>query len=46
MCATPPNVPKIDVSGVEDSAKTNKDCGMSCCILVEYSVFFHWKLSL
>ena len=24
-CATPPNVPKLDVSGVKDTAKTNKD---------------------
>ena len=43
---TPPNVPKLGVSGVKDTAKTNKDCSMSCCILVEYSVLFHWKLSL
>ena len=24
-CATPPNVPKLDASGVKDTAKTNKD---------------------
>ena len=24
-CSTPPNVPKLDVSGVKDTAKTNKD---------------------
>ena len=24
-CATPPNVPKLGVSGVKDTAKTNKD---------------------
>ena len=42
-CATPPNVPKLGVSGVKDTAKTNKDWGkFSCCIQVEYSVFFHW----
>ena len=34
--ATPPNVPKLGVSGVEDTAKTNKDFGMSCYIQVEY----------
>ena len=28
-CATPPNVPKLGVSGVKDTAKTNKDLGMS-----------------
>ena len=31
-CATPPNVPKLGVSGVEDTAKTNKDLGMLCYI--------------
>ena len=41
-CATPPNVPKLGVSGVEDTAKTNKDLGMLCYIQVEYSVFFRW----
>ena len=40
-CATPPNVPKLCVSGVKDTAQTNKDLGMSCYIQVEYSVFFH-----
>ena len=39
-CATLPNVPKLGVSGVKNTAKTNKVCGMSCCTLVEYSVFF------
>ena len=34
--------PKIGVSGVKDTAKTNKDLGMSCYIQVEYSVFFRW----
>ena len=29
-CATPPNVPKLGVSGVNDTAKANKDCGMPC----------------
>ena len=24
-CATPPNAPKLGVSGVKDTAKTNKD---------------------
>ena len=38
-CATPPNVPKLGVSGVKDTAKTNQDLGMSCFIQVEYSVF-------
>ena len=28
--ATPPNVPKLCVPGVKDTAKTNKDLGMSC----------------
>ena len=40
MCTTPPNVPKLGVSGVKDTTKTNKDLGMSCDIQVEYSVFF------
>ena len=44
-CTTPPNVPKLGVSGVKDTAKTNKDLGMSCYIQVEYSVFFCWLLS-
>ena len=34
------------VSGVKDTAKTNKNGGMSCCILLVYSVFLHWHLSL
>ena len=34
--------PKLGVSCVKDTAKTNKDSGMSCYIHVEYSVFFHW----
>ena len=33
-CATPPNVPKLGVSGVKDTAKTNKDLGMSCYIQI------------
>ena len=41
-CATPPNVSKLGVSGVEDTAKNNKDLGMSCYKQVEYSVFFRW----
>ena len=45
-CATPPNVPKLGVSGVKNTVKTNNDCGMSCSILVEYSVFFLWNLAL
>ena len=40
VSATPPNVPKLGPSGVKDTAKTNKDLGMSCYIQVEYSVFF------
>ena len=40
-CATPPNVPKLGVPGVKDTAKTNKDF-VSCYIQVEYSVFFRW----
>ena len=39
-CATPPYVPKLGISGVKDTAKTNKDLGISCYIPVEYSVFF------
>ena len=38
-CATPPDVPKLGISGVKDTAKTNKDLGMSCYIQVEYNVF-------
>ena len=34
--------PILDVSGVKDTAKTNKDLGMPCYIQVGYSVFFHW----
>ena len=45
-CATPPNVPKLGLSGVKDTAKTNKDLGMSCYIQVEYSVFFSAGSSL
>ena len=41
-CATPPNVPKLDVSGLKDTSKTNKDLGMCCYIQVNYSVFFRW----
>ena len=37
-CATSPNVPKLSVSGVKDTAKTNKDLGMSCYRQVRYSV--------
>ena len=39
-CATPPNVPKLGVSGVKDTAETNKDLGRSCYIQVDDSVFF------
>ena len=39
-CATPPNVPKLGISGVKDTTTTNKDLSMSCYIQVEYSVFF------
>ena len=28
--ATPPNIPKLGVSGVKDTTKTNKDLGVSC----------------
>ena len=45
-CATPPNVPKLGVSGVKDTAKTNKNLGMSRYIQVEYGVFFRWSLYL
>ena len=38
-CATPLNVPKLGVSRVKDTAKTNKNLGMSCYIQIEYSVF-------
>ena len=31
--------PKLGVHGVKDTAKTNKDLGMSCYIQVKYSVF-------
>ena len=41
-CATPPNVPKLGVSGIKDTAKTNKDLDMSCYIQLESSVFFRW----
>ena len=41
-CATPQNVPKLGISGVKDTAKTNKDLGMLCYIRVEYRVFFRW----
>ena len=40
-CATLPNVPKLGVSGVKDTAKTNKYVGMSCYIEVECSIFYH-----
>ena len=40
--ATPPKVPKLGVSGVMDTAKTNKELGISCYIQVEYSLFFRW----
>ena len=40
--STPQNVPKLSISGIKDTAKTNKDLGMSCYILVEYSVFLRW----
>ena len=42
-CATPQKVPKLDVSGVMDTAKTNKDLGMPCYIQVEYSIFHNTK---
>ena len=29
-CVTPLNVPKLGVSGVKDTAKTNKDFDMLC----------------
>ena len=41
-CATPPNVPKLGVSGVEDTAKTNKDLGLLCYIQVNDNVLFCW----
>ena len=42
-CTTPPNVPTLGVSSIQDTAKTNKDLGMLCYIQVEYSV--RWLLS-
>ena len=39
-CATLPNVSKLGVSGVKDTAKTNKDWSMSCYIQVKNRVFF------
>ena len=41
-CATPPNVPKLGVSGVKDTTKTNEDLGRSCYIQVDDSVFSRW----
>ena len=41
-CATLLNVPKLGVSGVKDTAKINKEIGMSCHKQVKYSVFFRW----
>ena len=38
--------PKIRRLRRKGYARTNKDRGMSCYIQVEYSVFFHWNLSL
>ena len=38
-------IPKFGVSGVKNTAETNKDFGMSCYIQVKYSVFFHWQFS-
>ena len=35
--------PKLGVSSAKDTAKTNKDLGMSCYIQVEYSGFFYDK---
>ena len=37
-----PNVPKLGVPGVKNTAKTNKYLGMSCYIQLEHSVFFSW----
>ena len=36
--------PKLGVSGVKDTPKTNNDLGMSCYIQVEYNVFFNWLI--
>ena len=41
-CLTPANVPKLGVFGVKDTAKTNKDLGISCYTQVDDSVFFCW----
>ena len=38
-CATPPNVPKLSVPGVKDTAKTNKDLGISCYIHLFFKYF-------
>ena len=34
--------PKLGVSCVKNTAKTNTDLAMSCYIQVEYSVLFYW----
>ena len=41
-CVTPPNVPKLCVSGVKDTTKINKDLGISCYIQAGYGVFIRW----
>ena len=41
-CTSPPNVPKLGVSSLEDTTKNNKDLGMLCYIQVDDSVFFRW----
>ena len=45
-CVTPPNIPKLGISGLKDTTKTNKAWSMLCDIQVEYSVVFHRNLSL
>ena len=36
-CTTPPNVPKLGVSGAKDTANTNKDFGMSCYMYIQWA---------
>ena len=41
-CEIPPNVPKLGVSGVKNTAKINKVLDTLCYIQIEYSVLFRW----
>ena len=40
VCDSTEHIPILGISGVKDTAKTNKDLGMLCYIQVEYIVFF------